>query len=125
MNVLTNTLLEKRGISDDVEKNIFLNPNYEKELHDPFLMKGMEKAATRFLKAISENERIVIFTDYDTDGLPAAVMFHDFFKKIGYENFENYIPHRHAEGFGLSKQAIEKCKERGASLLLTVDCGIT
>ncbi|MBI2047748.1 MAG: single-stranded-DNA-specific exonuclease RecJ [Parcubacteria group bacterium] len=125
MNVLTNTLLEKRGISGDAEKNIFLNPDYENGLHDPFLMKGMEKATSRFLKAISENERIVIFTDYDTDGLPAAVMFHDFFKKVGFKNFENYIPHRHAEGFGLSKQAIEKCKERGASLLLTVDCGIT
>src|SRR3989338_8269039 len=102
MQSLIGTLLAKRGIEEEKEKEIFLNPDYTAELHDPFLMKDMKKAATRFLKAISDNERIVVFTDYDTDGLPAAVMFHDFFKKIGYENFENYIPHRHAEGFCLS-----------------------
>ncbi|MBI2108930.1 MAG: single-stranded-DNA-specific exonuclease RecJ [Parcubacteria group bacterium] len=125
MHALTDTLLQKRGITDESEREVFLNPDYEKGLHDPFLMKGMERAASRFVHALKNNERIVIFTDYDTDGLPAAVMFHDFFKKVGYENFENYIPHRHAEGFGLSKEAISKCKERGASLLITVDCGIT
>ncbi len=125
MESLTQTLLTKRGIQNEKDIETFLNPSYEEGLHDPFLMKGMERAVVRFLDALSHNEHIVIFTDYDTDGLPAAVMFHDFFKKIGYENFENYIPHRHAEGFGLSKEAIEKCKERDASLLVTVDCGIT
>ena len=85
---LVRTLLANRGVEDENEKEIFLNPDYETGLHDPFLMKDMDKAISRFLDAISKNERIVIFTDYDTDGLPAAAMFHDFFKKIEYENFE-------------------------------------
>ncbi|MDP3725628.1 MAG: single-stranded-DNA-specific exonuclease RecJ, partial [bacterium] len=78
---LTQTLLSRRGIQNEKDVETFLNPDYEKGLHDPFLMKGMEKAVSRFLDALSKNEHIVIFTDYDTDGLPAAVMFHDFFKK--------------------------------------------
>ncbi|MAG12762.1 single-stranded-DNA-specific exonuclease RecJ [bacterium] len=122
---LVRTLLANRGVEDENEKEIFLNPDYETGLHDPFLMKDMDKAISRFLDAISKNERIVIFTDYDTDGLPAAAMFHDFFKKIEYENFENYIPHRHGEGFGLNKQAIDTLKKNNAALLLTADCGIT
>ncbi len=125
MQPLIATLLTKRGIQNEKDIETFLNPDYEKELHDPFLMKGMEKAVARFLDALSKKEHIVIFTDYDTDGLPAAVMFHDFFKKIGYENFENYIPHRHAEGFGLNVSAVDSCKENNAKLFVTVDCGIT
>lgn len=122
---LLETLLLKRGVVNAEEREIFLNPDYERGLHDPFLMKDMERAVSRFLDAILKNERIVVFTDYDTDGLPAAVMFYDFFKKIGYEQFENYIPHRHEEGFGLSKKAFDAVAERGAKLLITVDCGIT
>src|SRR5579864_5549051 len=99
---LLKELLEGRGINtlEDTEK--FLNPSYEDHTHDPYLMKYMEKAVRRILKAIENNEKIVFFTDYDGDGIPAGVILHDFFKKIGFENFENYIPHRHDEGFGLN-----------------------
>ena len=65
-------------------------------------MKDMDKAVDRILSAIKNNERIAFFTDYDCDGLPAGVIFHDLSKRIGYTNFENYIPHRHEEGFGLN-----------------------
>ncbi|TSC83496.1 MAG: single-stranded-DNA-specific exonuclease [Parcubacteria group bacterium Gr01-1014_17] len=117
-------LLFHRGITsvEDVEK--FLNPDYEKHTHDPFLMKDMENAVERILRAIKNNERIAIFSDYDADGIPGAVMLHDFFKKLGYANFENYIPDRHGEGFGLNGSAIEELAKRGANLLITIDCGI-
>src|SRR3989344_3931425 len=121
---LVEHLLFHRGIvsAEDAEK--FLNPGYAEHTHDPFLMKDMEKAVTRILRAMQNNERIAIFSDYDADGIPGAVVLHDFFKKIGYANFENYIPDRHGEGFGLNAGAIEELAERGAKLLITIDCGI-
>jgi len=122
---LLNKLLTNRGITapDVIEK--FLNPNYDTDLHDPFLLPDMEKAVLRVLKAIEDNERIICYTDYDTDGTPAGVILHDFFKKIGYSNFSNYIPHRHREGYGLNIGAIEKFSSEGAKLIITADCGIT
>ncbi|MBM2817550.1 MAG: recJ [Parcubacteria group bacterium] len=117
-------LLFYRGIenSDDAEK--FLNPDYVRDIHDPFLMKNMDKAVGRILKAIERNDKIIIYSDYDADGIPGAVVLHDFFKKIGFNNFENYIPHRHEEGFGLNTEAVEDFGKSGAKLLITIDCGI-
>ncbi|KKR53621.1 MAG: Single-stranded-DNA-specific exonuclease RecJ [Parcubacteria group bacterium GW2011_GWA1_40_21] len=117
-------LLFYRGIenNDDAEK--FLNPDYDSGTHDPFLMKDMDKAVERILKAIEQNEKIIIYSDYDADGIPGAVVLHDFFKKIGFNNFENYIPHRHEEGFGLNMEAVEEFGKSGAKLLITIDCGI-
>ena len=117
-------LLFYRGIknSDDAEK--FLNPDYVRGTHDPFLMKDMDKAVERILKAIEQNEKIIIYSDYDADGIPGAVVLHDFLKKIGFNNFENYIPHRHEEGFGLNMEAVEEFGNSGAKLLITIDCGI-
>src|SRR5581483_1794383 len=65
-----------------------------------------------------------IFSDYDADGIDGAVALHDLFRKIGYKNFEVYIPHRHNEGYGLNTEAMEEFKEAGASLVITIDCGI-
>ena len=81
-------LLCYRGIekSDDAEK--FLNPDYDSGTHDPFLMKDMYKAVERILKAIERNEKIIIYSDYDADGIPGAVILHDFFKKSGFTNFK-------------------------------------
>ncbi len=117
-------LLFYRGIerSDEAEK--FLNPDYVRDIHDPFLMKDMGKATERILKAIDGNEKIIIYSDYDADGIPGAVVLHDLFKKIGFNNFENYIPHRHEEGFGLNMEAVEEFGKSGAKLLITIDCGI-
>ena len=77
-----------------------------------------------FCGAIASNEKILIYSDYDADGIPAAVVMHDFFKSIGYLNFDIYIPHRHNEGYGLHIEAIEKFKEQGVKLMITLDCGI-
>ena len=122
---LVRQLLYGRGIVSVEEAEKFLNPNYDTHTHDPFALKDMEKAVERILLAVQNDERIAIFSDYDADGIPGAVVLHDFFKRIGYLNFENYIPDRHGEGFGLNGLAIEKLAERGAKVLVTIDCGIT
>ncbi len=118
-------LLDKRGLSDPATAELFLNPNYDRDVHDPFLMKDMERAVPRVLAAVGAGEKIVIYSDYDADGIPGAVVLHDFFKKIGFTNFENYIPDRHEEGFGVNLDAVEIIAGRGAKLLITIDCGIT
>jgi single-stranded-DNA-specific exonuclease len=84
----------------------------------------MEKAVKRIFQAINAGEKICIYSDYDADGVPAAVILHDFFKKIGFDNFINYIPHRNKEGFGINSGAIEKLIEQEVKLIISVDCGI-
>jgi single-stranded-DNA-specific exonuclease len=121
---LLRKLLENRGIKTSEEAEAFLNLDYERDIHDPFLLPDMDKAVERILEAIKNKEKIVIYSDYDADGIPGAVVLHDFFKKIKYENFANYIPHRHLEGFGLNSEAIEKFQADKVKLIITVDCGI-
>ena len=120
---LVRKLLFYRGIIDVESAEIFFRPDYERDLHDPFLLPNMEDAVSRILFAIKEKQRLTIYSDYDADGIPASVALHDFFKKIGYENFDVYIPHRNREGFGLNKKAIEEIASRGSKLIITVDCG--
>jgi len=115
-------LLQVRGIEAQFESD-FLNPNYETGRHDPFLLHDMEKAVARVLSAIEHDEHIAIFSDYDCDGIPGAVVLHDFFTEIGYQNFSNHIPHRHYDGFGLSISAVNKIAEVDAKLIITIDCG--
>lgn len=122
---LIRNLLYHRGIGTKAEAEAFLYPSYETHTHDPFLIAGMEKAVERILRAIKDGERIVIYSDYDHDGIPGGVILHDFFKKIAYPHFENYIPHRYKEGYGLNEKAVEELAASGAKLLITVDCGIT
>lgn len=117
-------LLYNRGIKTKESAEKFLNPNYELDVYDPFLILNMEKAVERIIRAINAKEKIIIYGDYDCDGIPGSVVVHDFFKKIGYENFSNYIPHRHIEGYGLNNEAIEKFAKDGVSLIITVDLAI-
>lgn len=119
---LFETMLKERGVTPE-EQEDFLNPDYEK-LYGPLLLPDMKKARDRVIKAIQNNEHIVVFSDYDCDGLPGAVVFSDFFARSGYENISFYIPHRHNEGFGLNREAIEEIAKRGTKLLITIDCGI-
>src|SRR3989344_1129246 len=122
---LLQELLIARGVINTLDAEAFLNPDYDQHVHDPFLMMGMERAVSRVGKAIMENEPIVIYSDYDCDGIPGGVLLHDFFNMIGYKNVSNYIPHRHEEGYGVNKGALLKLIDNGAKLIITVDCGIT
>src|ERR1035437_1084511 len=121
---LVSQLLFSRGITTKEAAETFLNPHYERHTHDPFLLKDADRAAERLLKAIKNNEKVVVYSDYDTDGIPGGVVFHDFFKKAGFTNFTNYIPHRHNEGFGVNSDAVGKFISDGVHLLITIDCGI-
>lgn len=121
-NELLDILLKNRGIT---EREKFLNPSYEEGLYDPFLLKNMESATVRIFEAVEAKEKVVIYSDYDCDGIPAAVIISDFFKKIGYDNFSVYIPDRHDEGYGLHKDAIEEFINKKVGLLITFDLGIT
>lgn len=118
-------LLFHRGITDRVDAEKFLAPDYDAHIIDPFLLKDAEKAAERIIRAMADNERIALYSDYDADGIPGAVMWNDFFKRIGYENYSIYIPHRHNEGFGLNVEAVEQLAGEGVKLLITLDCGIS
>lgn len=121
---LLDQLLHTRGIRNPDEKQAFLNPEYATGCHNPMLLKDMEKVVTRIKKAVAENEKITIYSDFDADGIPGAVVLHDFFKKIGYTNFDNYIPHRHREGFGVHVAALDEIALAGSKLVITIDCGI-
>jgi single-stranded-DNA-specific exonuclease len=103
----------------------FLAPDYTAHIHDPFLLKDAEKAAERIIHAMEMGERITLYSDYDADGIPGAVMWNDFFKRLGYTNYSIYIPHRHNEGFGLNVEAVEQLAQEGVKLLITLDCGIS
>ena len=121
---LLEKLLTLRGFTDPVARETFLRPKYE-DMHDPFLMNDMDKAVERIFAAIKAGEKICVYSDYDADGIPGAVILHDFFKKIGYTNFCNYIPHRHNEGYGVHKEALQSLADDGAKVVITVDVGIT
>lgn len=118
---LVQQIVENRDIGD---LESFLSPTYESELHDPYAFDQMQEFVDRLADAIKSDERIVIFSDFDTDGIPAAVMWHDLFSELRYENFDIYIPKRDIEGFGLKVSQVEDFHEEGADLLVTVDCGI-
>ena len=122
---ITAKLLYYRGIEDHESAEKFLNPDYSRDIHDPYMARDMEKTVGRIEKAISDGERIVVVADYDADGIPGGAILYSFFTKIGYENFEVYIPDRYTESYGLSVALVEKLAKFGAKLIITVDCGIT
>ena len=127
LNHLTAKILSNRNILgkemdyNDIRK--FLNPT-RNDFYDPFLLPDMEKAIDRIEEAITKNEKILIYGDYDADGITSTTLLTKFFKDIGI-NVENYIPNRLTEGYGLNNKAIDKIKEKETKLIITVDCGIT
>src|ERR1035437_5185966 len=121
---LLELLLSNRGIAKE-NYDRFLNPSYEDHLYDPYLLKDMEKAVVRIFEATEAKEKIIVYSDYDCDGIPAAVIMHDFFTKIGYEKFSIYIPDRHLDGYGLHADAINEFIEDKVKLIMTFDLGIT
>ena len=118
-------LLFHRGIKTYSDAQKFLEPNYDDQSYDPYLLKDARKSALRIIEAIKSGQKIAIYADYDADGIPGASLWHSFFSKIGYKNFVIYIPHRHDEGFGLNIEAVEQLANEKVDLIVTVDCGIT
>ncbi len=118
------SLLTARGITTPEETEIFLNPDYERDIHDPFLLGGMENAVARILSAIEKKEKIILFSDFDADGIPAAVVMHDTLEKLGHTHFSVVIPHRNTEGFGLNDGVVLRAIEEKTNLLITLDCGM-
>jgi single-stranded-DNA-specific exonuclease len=118
-------LMYHRGLKDAEAAKRFISPDYSRDIHDPFLLKDAEKSATRIIEAVQNDERIAIYADYDADGIPGAVIWDDFFSRIGFKNFSIYIPHRHDEGFGLNIDAVEQLAKEKVNLIVTVDCGIS
>lgn len=115
-------VLSARGISPE-ESPAFLEPRLE-DLNDPFLMRDMDKAVERIITAMKESQKIMVHGDYDVDGVTSLSLLYRNLTSIGL-NVIPYIPDRFTEGYGLSSQGIEKAKEEGISLIITVDCGIT
>lgn len=122
---LQQKLLANRGITTREEAERFLHPSYERDMHDPFLMKDMEKAVVRIFEAVEAKQKIIIYGDYDCDGIPGSTILHDFFKKIGCEHFDVYIPDRHEEGYGLNGEAVDQFFKNDVKLIITVDLGTT
>lgn len=116
------TMLWQRGVKDFDEAKYFFRPQIE-DLHDPFLMKDMDIAVDRLIKAVDTNEKILIFGDYDVDGTTAVALFYGFLKNY-YPNIEYYNPDRYKEGYGISNLGIDYAAEIGASLMVSLDCGI-
>jgi single-stranded-DNA-specific exonuclease len=122
---LVRTLLTTRGVSSDEDVSAFLEPDYELQTHDPFLLQGMDTAVARVFAAMERNERIAVYADFDCDGIPGGALLYDLFRKLGYENMEVYLPHRDREGYGFHTEAIEALANRGVKLIITVDVGTT
>lgn len=116
-------LLALRNIKTFNEARQFFRPSLD-SLYDPFLMDQMEEATTRVISAVTENQKICIYGDYDVDGTCATALLYMFLKELS-ANVEFYIPRRLEEGYGLSTSAIDSVKEMGTELMIAVDCGIT
>src|SRR5258707_772184 len=116
-------VLVHRGIDSYDKAKQFFRPQLS-DLHDPFLMDGMEIAVSRINRALEAKERILVFGDYDVDGTNSAAMLYLFFIELGLETMY-HIPDRIKEGYGISSVGIDRGKEFGATLLVSVDCGIT
>lgn len=121
---LLSRILLKRGITNfDIAQEYF-RPDMER-LHDPFLMKDMDRAVTRLHQALSSGENILVFGDYDVDGVCSCTLLYQCFSRMVGSKVTYHIPDRIKEGYGLSRDTVAKCVERGISLIVTIDCGVT
>jgi len=116
-------ILISRDIANPDEAHRYLSPSLH-DLHNPFLMQDMKKAVQRIIQAIHRKEKIVIYGDYDADGITSVVVLLLFLRQI-HKNVIYYIPNRITEGYGLNSAAIERMRSEGISLIVTVDCGIS
>ena len=123
LNKLIATILSNKGIVEREQINNFLNPT-RNDFHNPYNMPDMEKAVERILKAKERGEKVIIYGDYDVDGITSITVLKSFLQDIGI-NAGTYIPNRIEEGYGLNIPAVEKIASEGYNLMITVDCGIS
>ena len=116
-------ILAARGLTTRAARQAFLQPDYAAVKHDPFLLPDMEKAVVRLKQARERGEKIVIYGDYDIDGLSATALLLDAFGKFGFEGVDAFIPNRFVEGYGMTMGAVDKVRDMGADLIVTVDTG--
>lgn len=115
-------MLVQRGIKTYEAAKSFFRPTLQ-NLHDPFLMKDMDKAVNRIIRALNSNESLLIYGDYDVDGTTSVAMVYSYFKKY-FTNIDYYIPDRYTEGYGISYKGIDYAAENGFRLIIALDCGI-
>ena len=116
-------ILTARGLTTRAARQAFLQPDYTAVKHDPFLLPDMKKAVARLKQAREQGEKIVIYGDYDIDGLSATALLLDAFGKFGFEDVDAFIPNRFVEGYGMTMGAVDKVRDMGADLIVTVDTG--
>ena len=120
---LISSVLVSRGITEEDEIRIFLDPTRD-DFYDPFLLPDIETAVERLIKAINNKEKVIIYGDYDVDGITSTTVLKKFLDERGL-NVSTYIPNRLKEGYGLNKKAIDEICDKGYTLIITVDCGIS
>ena len=116
-------ILAARGLNDVSARQAFLSPDYAATKYDPFLLSEMDKAVERLVLARQKQEKIVIYGDYDIDGLSATALLLDAFHSFGFQHLDAFIPNRFVEGYGMTIGAVNKVCDMGAQLIVTVDCG--
>ncbi|MFH1551281.1 MAG: single-stranded-DNA-specific exonuclease RecJ [bacterium] len=120
---LITQLLYNRDIKTQEQIDEFFNPDFQKDIHNPFLIKGIKKAVKRILKAVKKQEKIVIYGDFDADGVCSTAILFITLEYLGAKNIRPYIPDRDKEGHGLNKKAIRELANDKTNLIITVDCG--
>jgi len=116
-------ILVSRGVINSEQANSFLNPTLNM-LFDPFIMHGMEKGIDRVIQALKQHEKIMIYGDYDVDGITSASLMFLVLNRLG-ADVSYYLPNRLSEGYGISEDGLEEAFKRNINLLISVDCGIT
>ncbi|MFZ2190278.1 MAG: single-stranded-DNA-specific exonuclease RecJ [Candidatus Magasanikiibacteriota bacterium] len=118
-------LLYHRNITTQEKIDEFINPDYSKDIHDPFLFKDMNKALERISRAITNQEKIVVHGDYDADGVSASVILISTLRHLGVKYVDIFLPHRETDGYGLNKNTIQKFIDEKINLIITCDCGVS
>ncbi len=124
MNNIIVQLLFNRGLKDKKAIDDFLNPNYDEQVLDPFLFKDMNKAVDRIFAAVAKKQKVMVYGDYDADGVCASTILYQTFRSLGLDT-DIYIPFRETEGYGLNKEIARQIIKQGFQLVVTVDCGIS
>lgn len=116
--------LERRGVTDVKEASVFLDPQYDRDCHDPFLFEDMYQAVARIGQSLASDEHIVLYCDYDVDGLSSGSVLYTTLTQLG-GTVTAYMNHREKDGYGLQRKALSTLIDNGAQLIITTDCGIS